>query len=221
MRRISAALILSRHALDDRDRRRADERRSPRRRRGADAHTQRHAAELDTFQSAVPGDRRARHPWTTSRSSHRSAGSCSPGRHARPPATAASVSVRRIDLLAESGDRLDVYVEMTFHPQNTYIGVPDYVVALMRQTAGASPSLRHHARVTMDAATVRATGGAAAAGASGSSRAPRCSEPPLSGDSISRRSTPAAPTTWWSDCRVRSWRARRSRSAECGEDGHR
>jgi len=35
-----------------------------------------------------------------------------------------------LDLVAESGARLDVYVEMTFHPQNTYIGVPAYDVAL-------------------------------------------------------------------------------------------
>ena len=35
-----------------------------------------------------------------------------------------------LDILAESGTRLDIYVEMTFHPQNTYIGVPAYDVAL-------------------------------------------------------------------------------------------
>jgi hypothetical protein len=36
-----------------------------------------------------------------------------------------------IDLLAESGERLDIYVEMTFHPQNTYVSVPDYTAALI------------------------------------------------------------------------------------------
>jgi hypothetical protein len=35
-----------------------------------------------------------------------------------------------LDLLAESATRLDIYVEMTFHPQNTYVGVPAYDVAL-------------------------------------------------------------------------------------------
>lgn len=36
-----------------------------------------------------------------------------------------------IDSLAEGGERLDVYAEMTLSPLNTYIGVPDYVVALI------------------------------------------------------------------------------------------
>lgn len=36
-----------------------------------------------------------------------------------------------IDSLAEGGERLDVYAEMTLSPFNTYIGVPDYVVALI------------------------------------------------------------------------------------------
>ena len=36
-----------------------------------------------------------------------------------------------IDSLAEGGERLDVYAEMTLNPFNTYIGVPDYVVALI------------------------------------------------------------------------------------------
>jgi hypothetical protein len=36
-----------------------------------------------------------------------------------------------IELLASAEDQLDVYAELTFHPLNTYIGVPDYEVALM------------------------------------------------------------------------------------------
>lgn len=36
-----------------------------------------------------------------------------------------------LDMLQESGARLDVYVEMTFNPLNTFIGVPDYEVALI------------------------------------------------------------------------------------------
>jgi len=36
-----------------------------------------------------------------------------------------------IELLAEAGDRLDVYAEITLNPLNTYIGVPEYVVALV------------------------------------------------------------------------------------------
>ena len=36
-----------------------------------------------------------------------------------------------LDMLQESGERLDVYVEMTFNPLNTFIGVPDYDVALI------------------------------------------------------------------------------------------
>jgi hypothetical protein len=36
-----------------------------------------------------------------------------------------------IESLSEGGDRLDVYAELTLSPLNTYIGVPDYVVALI------------------------------------------------------------------------------------------
>jgi len=39
-----------------------------------------------------------------------------------------------IDLLAESGGRLDVYAELTLNPLNNYIGVPDYVVALINRS---------------------------------------------------------------------------------------
>jgi hypothetical protein len=36
-----------------------------------------------------------------------------------------------IEILRTAGGRLDVRVEMTFHPQNTYISVPDYSVVLV------------------------------------------------------------------------------------------
>ena len=36
-----------------------------------------------------------------------------------------------IESLSEGGERLDVYAEMTLSPLNTYIGVPDYVVAVI------------------------------------------------------------------------------------------
>lgn len=36
-----------------------------------------------------------------------------------------------LEMLQRSGSLVDVYVEMTFHPQNTLIGVPDYKVALI------------------------------------------------------------------------------------------
>ena len=33
--------------------------------------------------------------------------------------------------LAEHGDDLQIFVELSFHPQNTYVGVPPYVAALV------------------------------------------------------------------------------------------
>ena len=39
-----------------------------------------------------------------------------------------------IDLLAESGGRLDIHAELTLNPLNTYIGVPDYVVAMINRS---------------------------------------------------------------------------------------
>jgi hypothetical protein len=36
-----------------------------------------------------------------------------------------------LDILREAGSLLDVRVEMTFHPQNTFVGVPDYDVTLV------------------------------------------------------------------------------------------
>ena len=35
-----------------------------------------------------------------------------------------------IELLATDGERLDIYAELTFHPLNTYIGVPPYGLTL-------------------------------------------------------------------------------------------
>jgi hypothetical protein len=41
-----------------------------------------------------------------------------------------------IELLATDGERLDIYAELTFHPLNTYIGVPPYALTLVG-TSGA------------------------------------------------------------------------------------
>ena len=35
-------------------------------------------------------------------------------------------------VLAESEDRVELWVELTFHPLNTFIGVPDYTVTLLK-----------------------------------------------------------------------------------------
>ena len=43
-----------------------------------------------------------------------------------------------LDLLAAAPDQIDFYVELTFHPLNTYIGVPAYDVRLLRSAAGAA-----------------------------------------------------------------------------------
>jgi hypothetical protein len=40
-------------------------------------------------------------------------------------------------VLAEHGDRVQLFVEATFHPQNTFVGVPAYSVALTRPDAPA------------------------------------------------------------------------------------
>jgi hypothetical protein len=37
-----------------------------------------------------------------------------------------------LEVLAAAADRLDVHVELTFHPLNTYVGVPEYMVTLVR-----------------------------------------------------------------------------------------
>lgn len=36
-----------------------------------------------------------------------------------------------LEMLARAGSMIDVYVEMTFHPQNMMVGVPDYRVAVI------------------------------------------------------------------------------------------
>jgi hypothetical protein len=51
-----------------------------------------------------------------------------------------------LELLANAPDQLDVYVEMTFHPFNTFIGVPEYAVLLVPRT-GRPVAPRATARV--------------------------------------------------------------------------
>ena len=82
-----------------------------------------------------------------------------------------------IDLLAEAGDRLDVYAEITLNPLNTYIGVPEYVVALVNGSGDAHRSDRDHQAVTLDAAAPRASGGTALSGDDDTSSARHWSEP--------------------------------------------
>ena len=43
------------------------------------------------------------------------------------------------DALAEGGDQIELFVELTFHPHNTYLGVPSFDVALMAVGATAPP----------------------------------------------------------------------------------
>jgi hypothetical protein len=43
------------------------------------------------------------------------------------------------DLLAAAPDQIEFFVELTFHPLNTYIGVPAYEVRLAPARAGAVP----------------------------------------------------------------------------------
>ena len=37
-----------------------------------------------------------------------------------------------LELLAASGNQIDIYVELSFHPLNTFVGVPEYQVTLVR-----------------------------------------------------------------------------------------
>jgi hypothetical protein len=37
-----------------------------------------------------------------------------------------------LEILAASRDQIDVYVELSFHPLNTFVGIPDYQVTLTR-----------------------------------------------------------------------------------------
>ena len=46
-----------------------------------------------------------------------------------------------LDLLAAAPDQVEFFVELTFHPQNTYIGVPQYDVRLALTGRGASPAI--------------------------------------------------------------------------------
>lgn len=52
--------------------------------------------------------------------------------HARYDAGERSFGQRQaLDMLAAGADRLDVQIELTFHPLNTFLGVPGYEVALL------------------------------------------------------------------------------------------
>ena len=42
-------------------------------------------------------------------------------------------------LLAERGGRVELSIEMTFHPLNTFVGVPAYVAALVPAGSGGAP----------------------------------------------------------------------------------
>ena len=44
-----------------------------------------------------------------------------------------------LDLLAAAPDQVEFFVELTFHPQNTYIGVPQYDVRLAPAGRGGAP----------------------------------------------------------------------------------
>ncbi|MSO45863.1 MAG: hypothetical protein EXQ59_03735 [Acidobacteria bacterium] len=46
-----------------------------------------------------------------------------------------------LDLLGAAPDQVEFFVELTFHPQNTYIGVPQYGVRLAPAARGASPPI--------------------------------------------------------------------------------
>ena len=47
-----------------------------------------------------------------------------------------------LELVAAAAHQVDVHVEFTFHPLNTYIGVPEYAVRLEEQGAAASAGTR-------------------------------------------------------------------------------
>ena len=44
-----------------------------------------------------------------------------------------------LELLAASGGRLELFIEMTFHPLNTFVGVPAYVAALVPVGSAGAP----------------------------------------------------------------------------------
>jgi hypothetical protein len=46
--------------------------------------------------------------------------------------------------LAEAPEQIDLLVELTFHPQNTFIGVPPYQVRLLPAVATAMPAEARH-----------------------------------------------------------------------------
>jgi hypothetical protein len=89
-----------------------------------------------------------------------------------------------LELLAAAPDQIDLFIELTFHPLNTYIGVPAYEVRLVR--AGGAPAAiaprtlerfpRYGARVEGLPLPYPAAGSAA----------PRRSEPVLGGTVVAR-----------------------------------
>ena len=90
-----------------------------------------------------------------------------------------------LDLLAAAPDQIDLYVELTFHPLNTYIGVPQYDVRLIPASGTAQPPIdprsverfpRYGARVEGLPLPYPAAAGAA----------PRRSEPVLGGTVVAR-----------------------------------
>jgi hypothetical protein len=50
-----------------------------------------------------------------------------------------------LDILAAAPDQVEFFVELTFHPQNTYIGVPQYEVRLAQGGRGALPLIEPRA----------------------------------------------------------------------------
>jgi hypothetical protein len=52
-----------------------------------------------------------------------------------------------VTALAEHGDDLQIFVELSFHPQNTYVGVPAYIVTLNRLDVPARIESRGQQRI--------------------------------------------------------------------------
>lgn len=52
-------------------------------------------------------------------------------------------------VLAEGPQRIDLAVELTFHPQNTYIGIPPYEVRLLAASGTGAPAVEPSAVIPM------------------------------------------------------------------------
>jgi hypothetical protein len=50
------------------------------------------------------------------------------------------LAVEARDALAEGSDQIELFVELTFHPHNTYLGVPSFDVALIAVGATTPPT---------------------------------------------------------------------------------